>query len=430
MVNLQFIIKTPKMKKNLSLAFAVLITLNLHAQTVVNDSVTMGAGYANQIWYSMQNGEVSQAPNNNWEIAFTTKLMGASALANTAQGVAVFMVPNTDLNGFSTLDTTGYLSWQMLRNSETTWNLGAFNQNMTVHPNYGWGTYDQVTHIVTGDSLFLVRTGFVAPYTFKKLWLIKKDVTGDWIFRFANLDNTNDVTDTVLLSNYSGKNFSYYSLTNQSELNREPTSDNWDLTFTRYTSEVTGIGFYNVTGVLGNVKILSAQANQIDVNTVDFINYQSQLDSNISIIGYDWKFFDGTAYVIEDSMVYFVKDNNGAIWQLQFTSFTSSIGKAVFNKKMLTNVGYSDVTRSLVLASIFPNPSSGNSSLLVSSDKSENASFNIYNAVGELIMIQNATVHSGINSIGLNTVSFENGIYFIKNSQEKNSAVLKLVIAR
>ena len=129
-------------------------------------------------------------------------------------------------------------------------------------------------------------------------------------------------------------------------------------------------------------------------------------------------------------MVYFVKDNNGAIWQLQFTSFTSSIGKAVFNKKMLTNVGISDVTGSLVLASVFPNPSSGNSSLVVSSDKSENAFFNIYNAVGELIMIQNATIHSGINSIGLNTESFENGIYFIKNSQEKNSAVLKLVIAR
>ena len=102
------------MKKILSLAFALLITLNLHAQTVVNDSVTMGAGYANQIWYSMQNGEVSQAPNNNWEIAFTTKLMGASALANTTLGVAVFMVPNTDLTGFSTLDTTCYLNWQIL----------------------------------------------------------------------------------------------------------------------------------------------------------------------------------------------------------------------------------------------------------------------------------------------------------------------------
>ncbi len=417
------------MKKLLSLALVIIISMDLCAQTAIQDSVTMGAGYANQIFYSLQNGEVVQTPNNNWEIAFTTQLMGASALANTAQGVAVYMIPNIDITGFSSLDTTGYLSWQMLRNSETTWNLGAFNQNMTVHPNYGWGNYDQVTHIVTGDSLFLIRTGFVAPFSFKKLWIIKKDVSGDWIFRYANLDNSNDVTDTVLLSNYTGKNFSYYSLTNQSELNREPLTDNWDITFTRFTSEITGVGFYNVTGVLENINILTAQANQIDVNTVDFVDFQNQLDSNISVIGYDWKFFNGAGYEIEDSLVYFIKDNSGVIWQLQFTAFTSNIGKSVFRKKMIANVGVSNVNETLFFATIYPNPSTGNSSLIINANQSKTIDLKIYNYIGEIVLTQTISFNNGLNIIPLNTESLTNGIYFIKNSSEAKSSVLKLIIA-
>lgn len=421
------------MKKLLSISIILLASANLFAQTVVNDSVTMGAGYANQIWYSMSGGEVSQSPNNNWDLAFTTYFMGAAAYSNTAQGVKVFMVPNTDTLGFAVVDSTGYSTWEEMKNADTSWSRGAFNYNMTSHPNYGWGMYDQViTHEVVGDSLFLIRMGTAGSYTFKKLWLKKKTVQGNWIFRYANLDNSGDVTDTILMSDYAGKNFSYYSLMNGTELNREPLTTNWDITFTRYETYspavgcIPGVGYFNVTGVLHNEKVVTAQADGVDFSTVDFASYQSQLDSNISVIGYDWK----CSGVITADRVYFIKANT-AIWKIQFTGYDFNIGKIVFSKSEVSNTSaISAADNSGNSISIYPNPSTGNSSLIVDAKKSGTASFNIYNTVGEMIATEVVTLRSGLNVVPLNTNEIADGIYFVRNMSDKNSGTLKLVIAR
>ena len=422
-----------KMKKILTLSFVLLASASLYAQTAVYDSVTMGAGYANQIWYSMANGEVSQAPNNNWDLAFTTYFMGASAYINSAQGVTLYAIPNTDISGFTTtIDTSGYTNWQSLNNSDTTWNKGAFNQNMGSFPNYGWGNYDNVTHEITGDSLFLVRTGMNPNYSFKKLWVIKKDVSGNWIIRSANIDNTSDVTDTILYSSYSTKNFSYYSLNNQADLNREPLTTDWDITFARYTADVLtttcipSTGYFSVTGVLSNKKIVVAQADGADFSTVDFANYQSQLDSNISTIGFDWK----CSGVLTANVVYFIKANGGNVWKVQFTlpAPTGATGKIFFEKELLTT-GISPLNETINSISIYPNPTAGNSSLIVDAKKSGAASFSIYNTVGALVNIQSTSLKKGMNILPITTESLADGIYFIKDSNEKNSEVLILIIA-
>ncbi len=421
------------MKKIFTCAL-ILMTTSVFAQTTVYDSVSMGAGYANQVFYSLQDGEVAQAPNTNWELAFTTYFMGAAAFTNSAQGVAVFMIPSTDINGFTAVDTTNYSSWQMLNNSDVTWDRGALNNNMTNHPNYGWGDYSTTTNEVVGDSLFLVRMGTAPNYIFKKLWLIKKDISGSWIIRYADIDNNNDVTDTILYNNYIGKNFSYYSLTSQSELNREPLSADWDITFTRYTANVTvagcipSTGFFPVTGALTNKKVVSAQANVVDYSAVDFTNYQSQLDSNISIIGYDWK----CSGQLIDSIVYFVKTTIGAVWKLQFTAPAPSFstGKIYFKRELLIPSAVSTVGNDATNFYVYPNPSSGNSTLIVDSKLNENATFCIYNASGALINKQLVSVKSGLNAFPLQTQNLDNGIYFIKQAGTNNSLNIKLVIAR
>ena len=422
------------MKKLLTLSVVLLTSVSIYAQTAVYDSVIMGAGYANQVWYNMTSGEVSQTPNNNWDLAFTTYFMGASAYINSAQGVALYAIPNTDISGFATvIDTTGYEGWQSLNNSDTTWNKGAFNQNMGNFPNYGWGTYDNVTHEVTGDSLFLVRTGMNPNYEFKKLWVIKKDVSGNWIIRSANIDNSNDVTDTILYSSYSGKNFSYYSLSNQSDLNREPLTTDWDITFARYTANVLttscipATGYFSVTGVLQNKKVVAAQADGEDFSTVDFASYQSQLDSNISTIGFDWK----CSGVLTANVVYFIKSNSAEIWKVQFTepAPTGATGKIFFMKESLAT-GISPLNETINSISVYPNPATGNASLIVDAKKSGTASFSIFNTVGALIDNQSTYLKQGMNVIAINTESLANGIYFINNSNEKNSEVLKLIIAR
>ena len=210
----------------------------------------------------------------------------------------------------------------------------------------------------------------------------------------------------------------------------ESNTSNWDITFLRYEGYsdsvgcIPAVGYFNVTGVLHNEKIVTAQADGEDISTADFANYQNQLDSNISVIGYDWK----CSGVISPSVVYFIKSNN-AIWKIQFTGYDFNIGKIVFSKENVA-VGISPLSEQINSISVYPNPSTGNSSLIIDAKKTGTASFNIYNTVGEVIAIQSVTLKSGLNVIPLNTNEIADGIYFVRNVSDKNSGTLKFVIAR
>jgi hypothetical protein len=58
------------MKKRLLSILSLLISQVAIAQTWVFDSVSTGASYANDVYYSMSNGTTKTVANNNWHIAF------------------------------------------------------------------------------------------------------------------------------------------------------------------------------------------------------------------------------------------------------------------------------------------------------------------------------------------------------------------------
>ena len=417
------------MKKYSLLLVSILISSGTFAQTAVFDSVSMGAGYNQQIWYSMSNGEVHNDSSYNWDLMFTTNLMGSNAYTNAPNGVVLYQVPNTNISGFSTLDTTGYTYWQQLNNSDQTWFWGAFDQNTGAFPDFGWGTYNMTSHEVTGDSLYLVQLNNMGgPSDFKKLAIVKKTSTGDWIIHYSNLDNTGDVVDTILRNDYAGKNFSYYSLRNETQIDREPQTDNWDITFVRYAA--SAISYYPVTGVLNNIDVVAAQADNTFFNDADWANYSGSIDSSINVIGYDWKNWTGSAYEVTDSLVYFVKAKDGNIWKFEFTSYEGSAsGKIVFMKEEVP-VGISSIENSINSVSLYPNPSSGNSSLLIDAQKTQTVSFGITNSIGTLVNVQTVSVKEGLNFIPLETSQLSNGIYFIKDLSQTGSQAMKMVIAR
>ena len=49
--------------------FIFMISFNIQSQ---NQNISMNSGYTNQSFYSMQNGEVLNIANDNWDIAFST----------------------------------------------------------------------------------------------------------------------------------------------------------------------------------------------------------------------------------------------------------------------------------------------------------------------------------------------------------------------
>ncbi len=81
-------------------------------------------------------------------------------------------------------------------------------------------------HEVIGDSLHIIKyLDENNDEFFKKLWIEKKiSMQNTYVFKFADLDGSNEVNQVINCNDYSDKNFVYYSLLNETILDREPNS--------------------------------------------------------------------------------------------------------------------------------------------------------------------------------------------------------------
>src|SRR5690606_21011664 len=93
--------------------------------------------------------------------------------------------------------------------------------------------YNMSSHIVTGDSIYLVKFRSNGVDYFKKLFIERKQLS-NWYFKFADIDGQNEVNDSLKSADFSGANYMYYNLESDTSLNREPA--NWDFTLTRYAA--------------------------------------------------------------------------------------------------------------------------------------------------------------------------------------------------
>lgn len=318
-----------------------------------NDSVQMGAGYTNDIYYSMETGEVEAVNRTNWDIAFYTSTWSAGIIINEGNGVVLRLYPNADTSGWNSIDTTGLSTWPTMYNSSEMWEDGAFNRSALGHPDYGWGVYNTINHDVVGDSLYILT--FVDGSA-KKIWIERKIATQNiYMFKYADLDGSNEVSDTVNCTEYTAKNFLYYSLQTGEILDREPASDSWDLLFTKYIAMLEGNVPYPVTGVLQNEDV---PANRYDEVAPDYNDWSAEpFDSTKVPIGYDWKYFDmgSFSYVVEDSIAFFVSNMKTDVYKLVFSAFDYTVGKFVFSKEMSSPAGIVKAEK-VDQYRVFPNP--------------------------------------------------------------------------
>ena len=344
--------------------FLLLVTLTwLHdilvAQTVVKDSISLGAPitqqntrpfisdtislgapsagftYPNDVFYNMQNGSKTSVVGHNWHLAFAIRkatppnkfLQSASILANEGRGVSVYL-SNKDWNNF---DTIGFTNWLNPHNSDSSWDLGALNANRSQSNafDFGWGTYDMVTHHITGNKIYLVKitvgSGQTAVQHYKKLWVQELIKDSIWTFTYANINNSDSSTIQINKSNYPNKLFAYHNLLNDSTYNREP-NGKWDILFTRYGAFATQFNqtiFSSNTGVLSHPTIMSSMVSGVPV----LHSIPSVYSNKITGIGTDWKINPGPGqpnFLIKDSVSYFTKDANNLEHKLLFTSFSGS----------------------------------------------------------------------------------------------------------
>ncbi len=313
------------MKKIGYIIIAVLIVVGIDscnkntnsiALVTKSETLSMGGGYANDIYYRLSDGFITSVSRTNWDIAFSVSPREAAILTNGAAGVTLKAYPTTSGWLWSTaVDTAGYHNWTALYNSDTTWTEGAFNMNATGHPNYGWATYDMVTHNLTGISLYIIQT---RDGSFKKIWIEQKlTVDQKYTFRYSDLDGSNEHDVNLNLAG-KNKNFVYYSLDTNEEIDREPDTDKWDIVFTKW---IDNSMIYPVTGVLQNIGVYAQESTDIDPQSENFP--ATGYKSDISTIGADWKTINMTTYQysIDETRVFMLKDKDENIYRIKFKTF-------------------------------------------------------------------------------------------------------------
>ncbi len=391
---------------------------SLNAQTIIPDSAAMGAGYANDVYFSLDNGTVASPAAATWDIAFYTNTWSAGIITNDGRGVTLWAYPAADTSGYVTLDTTGLSSWTPLYNSIESWENGAFNRNSKNHPDYGWGVYNVITHDVEGDSIFVIKT---RNGIYKKLWVVKKvSIQNTYYLRYANLDGSDEKLAEVNCTPYISKNFIAYDLESDQVIDREPAKDTWDLLFTKYTGLYGGSIPYIVTGVLNNI---GSVANRFYPVAPDYLDWSAApFSENREVIGWDWKTFDmGTmSYTVADSLIFFDSTQNGNIVRLWFTGFAgSSSGKFYFNHQLISGAGISNAELSSLR--IWPNPATG----YVNVDLPEAGTVTISDISGRQVIRQQVEI-AGTTRIMFG--SLPSGIYLMRYYNGKQVQANRILV--
>ncbi len=413
------------MKKTLLFASTLLISLGMLAQEQIE--VVTGAGYADDVYYSLQNGSVTTVARNNWDIGFVAQQMSVSVLANNGSGVELYAYKGGDIDDWATVDTTG-MDWTPMYNSIETWDKGAFNANTIPGDDfdYGWGQYNMTTHTITGDSIFIIKT---LSDSIKKVAIVEKDAIANmWEFKYANLDGSEEQVVPLSAGAYMDKYFIHYSIDSTKFVDREPAKDDWDLLFTKYYDYTIP---YIVTGVLINDDhIMAQEVRESGMDQAAHSTYEdSAFKSNISMIGYDWKKLnDSYSYDIIDTLLYYIKsygETDSAYYKLYFTDFSGSMGGGIytFMQEHYTFVS-AEEHEFKKLIEVYPNPASDRINVVF--DMVGRSEIDIIDMTGRLIRTSQYDA-SGFTNLSLDVSSLNPGVFFVRVRAEGESNVLRFI---
>ncbi len=392
---------------------------------IIHDTVTTNPTYANNVWYSLENDDQGTFAANAWDISLATA-MGAVDELTTAIWFnhkigKVYEIPGSDPSDFENADTTGLSTWTPLYNSDESWSAGAFNSTTNLGQfDYGWGDYNMTTHGVDANRIFVIA------YTngdYKKMIINSSNTTNVYTLTFDNLANTDLATEQIDVTPYVSKNFIGYNLTAKAIVDREPAADSWDLYFSQYPSFDYDPP-YTVTGIFHNAGVQVAEVYPVnDPETfVDFSNVT--WEESISTIGYNWKSYDGMAFVIADSTVYFVKDKAGSVWKLVMEGFGgSATGKYMFGKEKLSGAGLTE--ENALLAMAYPNPAADQTTLVL--NNAPEAQLAVYSVNGACVY-SNKLNAGELTTTVLDTRDWANGFYQITVTSGSAVSNLKLIV--
>lgn len=369
------------------------------------DMVSLGAGYANDSYYSFENGEEENESAMNWDLAFELGGMATGVRLNERRAsLWVYAGPISD---WATLDSTGHTSWTRLRNNYEDWSEGAFNDATATGATYGWGEYTGgPLHNVEGTKIFLIK---LSDNSYRKL---KIDLTSSSsIFQATHdfLDNSDEVITQIPIATYAGKSFVYYDIATETVIDREPLKADWDLVFTNYIYNLGG-GYYGATtGALHNKNTTTSEVSGVPVAT----STPGTFTAEINTIGYDWKSYTGGVYTMVADLSYFVETQAGDVWKIVFTQFEGgSNGNIHFTKEKVASAGVEEYAGATI--NVYPNPAN---EILTVKTTHEITSLSIVDLSGKIVKEVST---AGFSSVQVSTSDLNNGVYFVKTLDNLN----------
>ena len=432
------------MKKNLTVLTILIFSFScVIAQ--VRDTVSMGAGYVNTVWYDIENDVETKASATSWDIALAVRPLDAAIQFNPNNPFTFNQSINSIINWASVGAADTAKLTKPLYNGFLSWSDGAFNatKNLSDPFDYGWANYNQATKNVTGDSVFIIKT---IKGDWKKIAITSLKFDTTYFIRYANLDGTNEKNLEIKKTDYPKKNFVYLSLSDDKISNPEPDNDKWDILFTKYH----GIAPNPSNGVLTPYTLIGAFQNNVLVNERGVFKFkgatavkvtrkeiekddfdQTKLSNNINTIGSEWKTFTGTSFVTSDSTTFFVKNRNAKFFKLNFKSFGGAAnGNFIFDKKALLTLSVKDVINGTASLAIYPNPSNGSDLTLVY-DLGKNAQkvdFQLVSLSGQVVYAQKLQITEGVQYLTLPSLNLTSGLYFAVMRWNGQSVAQKVII--
>ncbi len=409
------------MKKHLLLLSFSVFTFSLFAQELVG--VSVGSGYSEQAYYRLFVDATDNIDNTAWDIAFTTISDDDAGIhvnessktefsPPTQPSVELYAAP-TDVFG-DAIDPSDLTD--RLFNDEISWNYGAANSERDENnpDDYGWGLFDSGTDAITGTKVFAIK---LRSATWKKFQIIS--MAGSiYTMKYANLDGSNEVMTTIDKADFPNASLVYFSFETEDLFEVMPWD--WDLAFQRYvTSLDDGNGSFidlPVTGVLSGYGVQVAEADEVDPEDVDFVDWEDSLKIDMDIIGHDWKIFNN-GWTLQDDLAYFVKTATGHLWKIIFLDFSgSSSGNIVFEKTDLGGTSaVNDPNSNIAGLDVFPNPVRSEASVVFTLKKAVNdIRISIHNVLGQEVWSGMPTVaHEGLNALTINKLNIQSGAYFL-----------------
>jgi hypothetical protein len=274
--------------------------------------VDLGESYKTQIWFSLgENRVVATNFKTDWDLAFETSANGFHILLNGSLAMKVYKTNHTNLSQVN--DTAG-----LGVNGKA--DMPSGNLDSTAIGD--WQSDNKVYVVNRGYN----EQGFLMGYYKLKITGV---TTTQYAFEYGDVFGQQVFQGTV--NKDAGRNFVGYSFTtHQSAVQVEPKKTDYDLCFTAYTHLFyePAVQYYQVTGALGNS--YKTRVARITDKAFETIVLKDTLGRSFSTrrdrIGYDWKTFSGSVYIVNPAICYIIHDSKGYYYKLHFIDFYNTAG--------------------------------------------------------------------------------------------------------